>query len=97
MIAKMLCGAALAAVLCSPALAQTLQLGQGQMLRVSPSGQVSIMPIPTDTKMVKMMHRGSKMMKGGTVLFMDGGQIHEAGNIFIQDLRNRESTGLTPR
>jgi hypothetical protein len=94
MIAKIVCGAALAALLSSPALAQTMTLGKGQMLRVAPNGQVTIAPVPTDSKMQRMMHQGSKAMARGTVIYMDNsGMIHETGSSFIQSLRNAESDG----
>ncbi len=94
MIAKIVCGAALAALLSSPALAEGMTLSKGQMLRVAPNGQVSIVPVPTDAKMQRMMHRGGKAMASGAVLYMDDrGMIHETGSIFIQSLRNAESNG----
>ncbi len=73
MIAKLFFGAALLGVLCSPALAQ-----QGQVTIIGANGQVSTSAMPTDAKMVKMMHRKGHMMgKGPLMVWMDDkGSMH---------------------
>jgi hypothetical protein len=70
MTAKLLCGAALVAVLCSPALAQTLS--KGMILKIGPDGQVATGTMPTDAKMLRMMHSQSHAMGSGTLtVWMD--------------------------
>jgi hypothetical protein len=75
-IAKLFCRAALLGVLCSPALAQ-----QGQVTTIGANGQVSTSAMPTDAKMVKMMHRkGHVMGKGPLMVWMD-----DKGNMHVCD------------
>jgi hypothetical protein len=73
MIAKLFGGAVLLAVVCSPALAQ-----QGQVTTIGKDGQATAGPMPTDPKMMKMMHsRGHMMGKGPLMVWMDGkGNMH---------------------
>jgi hypothetical protein len=54
-------------MLCAPALAQ-----QGPVTIIGKDGQVTTAPMPTDAKMVKMMHRmGHIMGKGPLMVWMD--------------------------
>ena len=73
MIAKIFGGAALLGVICSPALAQL-----GQVTVIGKDGQVTTSAMPTDAKMVKMMHRmGHVMGKGPLMVWMDDkGSMH---------------------
>jgi hypothetical protein len=91
-MSKLFYGAALLAVICTPAMAQNMTLGKGQMLKVAPNGQITITSMPTGAKMTKAMHRG-KAMSGGFVVWMDdSGHLRMSdASIFIQDLRQRES------
>ncbi len=69
-IAKLFCGAALRGVLCAPALAQSL--GKGQMMKIGADGQVTTAAMPTDAKMMKMMHsKAHAMGKGTLTVWMD--------------------------
>ena len=72
MIARLICGAALLGVICSPALAQ-----QGQVTIFGKDG-VTTGAMPTDAKMVKMMHqKGHVMGKGPLMVWMDDkGSMH---------------------
>jgi hypothetical protein len=66
-IARLLCGAALLGLICAPALAQ-----QGQVTIIGKDGQVTSSAMPTDAKMVKMMHKmGHVMGKGPLMVWMD--------------------------
>lgn len=71
MIAKLFGGAALLAAICSPALA-------GQVTIIGADGQVTTGAMPTDAKMVKMMHKmGHTMGKGPLMVWMDDkGSMH---------------------
>jgi hypothetical protein len=74
MIAKLICGVALLAVACSPALAQ-LSLGNGQVLTIGPNGQVTSGSMPTDAKMIKMMHQRGHTMKSVMVWMDENGRM----------------------
>jgi hypothetical protein len=66
-IARIFCGAALLGAICSPALAL-----QGQVTIIGKDGQVTTSAMPTDAKMVKMMHKmGHVMGKGPLMVWMD--------------------------
>jgi hypothetical protein len=70
-IARLFCGAALLGVICSPAFAQ-----QGQVTIFGKDG-VTTSPMPTDAKMVKMMHQRGHVMKGPLMVWMDDkGSMH---------------------
>ncbi len=72
MIARLLFGAAVLGVICSPALAQ-----QGQVWTFGKDGQATSGPMPTDAKMMKMMHRMGHVMKGPLMVWMDDkGSMH---------------------
>ena len=73
MITRLFCGAALLGVVCSPAFAQ-----QGQVTIIGKDGQVTTAAMPTDAKMVKMMHsKGHMMGKGPLMAWMDDkGSMH---------------------
>ena len=70
MIARLFCGAALLGLICSPALADVTIIGK--------DGQVTTSAMPTDPKMVKMMHKmGHVMGKGPLMVWMDDkGSMH---------------------
>jgi hypothetical protein len=72
-IARLLCGAALLGLFGAPALAQ-----QGQVTIIGKDGQVTTSAMPTDAKMVKMMHKmGHVMGKGPLMVWMDDkGSMH---------------------
>ena len=72
MIARLICGAALLGVICSPALAE------GQVTIFGKDGQVTTSAMPTDAKMMKMMHKmGHVMGKGPLMVWMDDkGSMH---------------------
>lgn len=80
MLSRMLHGAVVLAVICTPAMAQTMTLAKGQMLKVGPDGQVTIGAMPTDAKMVRAMHRRGKAMSGGFVAWMN-----EQGQIYMSN------------
>jgi len=65
-IARLFCGAALLGAICSPALAQ-----HGQVTIFGKDGQVTTSAMPTDAKMVKMMHQRAHAMKGPLMVWMD--------------------------
>jgi hypothetical protein len=69
-IAKLSFGAALLAAACSPALAQ-MSVSKGQVLTIGQDGQVTSGAMPTDAKMMKMMHHMGKPMKGPLMVWMD--------------------------
>ncbi len=71
MIAKLFGGAALLAAICSPALA-------AQVTIIGKDGQATTGAMPTDPKMVKMMHsKGHMMGKGPLMVWMDDkGSMH---------------------
>jgi hypothetical protein len=71
MSTKLVYGAAVLAVICGPALAQTMTLSKGQMLKVAPNGQITMTSAPTNPGMVRVMHRTSRVMAGGFTLWMD--------------------------
>jgi hypothetical protein len=73
-IAKSICGAALLGVICSPALAQSNR----QVTTIGADGQVTTGAMPTDAKMMKMMHqKGHVMGKGPLMVWMDDkGSMH---------------------
>jgi hypothetical protein len=71
MSTKLIFGVALLAIICGPAVAQTMTFGQGQMVTVSPSGEIRMVAAPADAKMMRTMHRRSKVMAGGFVVWMD--------------------------
>ncbi len=89
---KLLLALGLAAFTCSAANAQSMTLGRGQMMYISPNGQVTTTSVPTDAKMVKSMHRGMHGMSRGMVIWMDqAGRMHVTESyIAIQDLGFRE-------
>ncbi len=67
MIARLLCGAALLGLICAPAFAQ-----HGQVTIFGKDGQATTSAMPTDAKMVKMMHKmGHAMGKGPLMVWMD--------------------------
>jgi hypothetical protein len=72
-IARLLCGAALLGALYSPAFAE-----QGQVTIIGKDGQATTEAMPTDPKMVKMMHHmGHAMGKGPLMVWMDDkGSMH---------------------
>lgn len=72
MIARLLCGAALLGLISSPALAE------GQVTIIGKDGQVTTSAMPTDAKMMKMMHKmGHVMGKGPLMVWMDDkGSMH---------------------
>jgi hypothetical protein len=70
-IARLICGAALLGAICAPALAQ-----QGQVTIIGKDGQVTTSPMPTDSKMMKMMHQKSHVMKGPLMIWMDNKGMH---------------------
>jgi hypothetical protein len=75
MIAKLLGGAALLAVACSPALAQ-MSLSKGQVMTIGPNGQATMGAMPADPKMLKMMHsRGKPVGKSVTFWMDDNGHL----------------------
>ena len=71
MLSKWLVSAALLAVICTPAVGQTMTMSKGQMLKVAPDGQITIGPMPKDAKMVQAMHRRGRAMSGGLAIWMD--------------------------
>lgn len=71
MIARLICGAALLGVICVPAFAQ-----QGQVTIIGKDGQVTTSAMPTDAKMMKMMHQKSHVMKGPLTIWMDNKGMH---------------------
>ena len=71
MIARLLCGAALLGLICAPALAQ-----QGQVTIVGKDGQVTTSAMPTNSKMVKMMHQKGHLMKGPLMIWTDNKGTH---------------------
>jgi len=72
--AKLICGAALLGVICSPVLAQSNR----QVTTIGADGQVTTGAIPTDANMTKMMHqKGHVMGKGPLMVWMDDkGSMH---------------------
>jgi hypothetical protein len=72
-IARLFSGAALLGMICSPALA-------GQVTIIGADGQVTSSAMPTNAKMVKMMHKmGHVMGKGPLMVWMDDkGSMHRA-------------------
>jgi hypothetical protein len=77
MSVKMLLAFGLATCVCSVANAQNMNLGRGQMVYISPNGQISMMSVPTDAKSVRSMHRGMRGMSHGVIVWMDdAGQMH---------------------
>lgn len=70
MIARLFCGAALLGLICSPALAQ-------QVTIIGKDGQVTTSAMPTDSKMLKMMHKKGHIVKGPLMIWMDNkGSMH---------------------
>jgi hypothetical protein len=69
-IARLFCGAALLGLICSPALAQ-------QVTIIGKDGQVTTSAMPTDSKMLKMMHKKGHIVKGPLMIWMDNkGSMH---------------------
>ena len=70
MITKMLGGVALLAMACSPAFAQ-MSLSKGQVATIGADGQITTGAMPTDPKMMKMMHSRGKAMGKTVMIWMD--------------------------
>jgi hypothetical protein len=70
MIAKLFCGAAVLALACSPALAQ-MSMSKGQVTTIGTNGQATTGAMPTDAKMLKMMHSRGKPLGKSVTFWMD--------------------------
>jgi hypothetical protein len=70
MIAKLFGGVAALALACSPALAQ-MSMSKGQVTTISPNGQITSGAMPTDPKVMKMMHSRARPMGKSVMMWMD--------------------------